>query len=81
MVSGCQNYVKVWSCSNGGDLKYDKSKFIIKAHSKDVNTLYFSKKQNLFLSGSDDKRIKVWLLEGNQFICKQDLAGHEHWVT
>ncbi|CAD8112146.1 unnamed protein product [Paramecium primaurelia] len=64
IISCSGKFIKVWKFQ-GGNMTYEKKKYVIKAHKKDINTLSYSKQQNMFISGSDDNTIKIWTLNAN----------------
>ncbi|KAG0615652.1 hypothetical protein M758_5G058100 [Ceratodon purpureus] len=51
---------------------------VIKAHGGAVRTVAFSCDGRCLLTGSDDKTIKVWLVQGQKFLAT--LTGHINWV-
>lgn len=51
---------------------------VIKAHGGAIRTVAFSCDGRRLLTGSDDKTIKVWLVQGQKFLAT--LTGHINWV-
>ncbi|CAD8162077.1 unnamed protein product [Paramecium octaurelia] len=78
MISSSGKFIKVWKLQ-GGNLSYDKKKYLIKAHQKDINTLTYSKQQNMFVSGSDDNSIKIWTLNANNQFQQQQEIKTQSW--
>ncbi|CAD8210889.1 unnamed protein product [Paramecium pentaurelia] len=77
MIAGCIFSIKVFDFSKGRIVQTYQAK----QHEGDINCLLFSKKINQFISGSDDKTIRIWTqIDKNEWKCIQVLQGHEDWV-
>ncbi|CAD8111626.1 unnamed protein product [Paramecium primaurelia] len=77
MIAGCIFSIKVFDFSKGRIVQTYQAK----QHQGDINCLLFSKKLNQFISGSDDKTIRIWKqIDKNEWKCIQVLQGHEDWV-
>ncbi|CAD8210232.1 unnamed protein product [Paramecium octaurelia] len=77
MIAGCIFSIKVFDFQKGRIVQTYQAK----QHQGDVNCLLFSKIFNQFISGSDDRTIRIWSQsEKNEWKCIQILQGHEDWV-
>ena len=56
MISTSEEQIKVWKFANGVLNIFQ----ILKGHDKEVTCLYFSRKNNWFISGSRDKTLRIW---------------------
>ncbi|CAD8130083.1 unnamed protein product [Paramecium sonneborni] len=73
MVSTNKEAIKIWNFNNGR-IQLQQT---LKQHTAQVNCLIYSRIQDGFLSGSDDKTIIVWKLEKqNQWISSQPYQQH-----
>ncbi|CAD8126286.1 unnamed protein product [Paramecium sonneborni] len=79
MVSCSGKFLKIWKFQ-GGNLSYDKKRFILKAHQQDINTLCYSKQTNMFVSGGDDQTIKIWSLGANNQFSQQQALQTQSWI-
>ena len=73
IVNGCNGDIQVWSTKS-------ILKVLLKTmpgHQHRVHSLQL--KNNLVVSGSDDKTVKIWDIETGQ--CLSKLEGHNHWIT
>ncbi|CAD8198429.1 unnamed protein product [Paramecium octaurelia] len=73
IVSTQQNDIKVWSFLNG------KFKLIktLQGHTCQIQCLVYSKKQNFFISGSQDKTLRCWQqLNNNDWFCSEPYQQH-----
>ncbi|CAD8109903.1 unnamed protein product [Paramecium primaurelia] len=77
MIAGCIFSIKVFDFLKGRIVQTYQAK----QHSGDINCLLFSKQINQFISGSDDRTIRIWnKIDQNEWKCIQVLQGHEDWV-
>ncbi|CAK64942.1 unnamed protein product (macronuclear) [Paramecium tetraurelia] len=77
MIAGCIFSIKVFDFQKGRIVQTYQAK----QHQGDVNCLLFSKILNQFISGSDDRTIRIWSQsEKNEWKCIQVLQGHQDWV-
>ena len=53
----------------------------LEEHTGSVHSVVLSKDGNTLFSASDDKTIKVWMREGQNWQCRQTLKGHTKWVN
>ncbi|CAD8127277.1 unnamed protein product [Paramecium sonneborni] len=73
VIAGCLSKIQIYQFQNT-QLSITQ---VITQHTDDVNCLIFMKQTNLFLSGSDDKSIRIWeMKQNNQWSCQQKLDGH-----
>ncbi|CAD8100364.1 unnamed protein product [Paramecium sonneborni] len=77
MVSGCNQYIKVWDFKDG-QLKEVKK---LEGHNQNIRCLLFSKLQNSFISGSNDNTIRCWKqLNGQEWNSQQSYQEHTNWI-
>lgn len=69
--------IKLWDISQQNE-EHLESRFTIKAHEKDINSVDISRKNNIIATASQDKLIKIWKVsDGSQ---RAILQGHKRGV-
>ncbi|CAD8082454.1 unnamed protein product [Paramecium primaurelia] len=77
MISTEYQNIKVWTFKNG-KIKYLQTLY---GHSKWIQCLLYSKKQNSFISGAGDKTIRCWKNKNiNDWISSEPYKQHTDWV-
>ncbi len=75
--AGWDDTIKIW---NRQGITQQEPEMTLKGHSGSINSLSFSANGQYLVSGSDDKRIKVWNLDHPSSL-SQTLKGHKNRVT
>jgi len=70
--------VKLWEVPSSTSPQKVLSRWTIKAHDKDINSLAFSPSMKLLVSGSQDKTAKLWRLEDGSAV--GTLKGHKRGI-
>ncbi|CAK81303.1 unnamed protein product (macronuclear) [Paramecium tetraurelia] len=78
MISTSEELIKVWTFDNG-KLELFQT---LKGHDKEVTCLYFSRKNNWFISGSRDKTLRIWKeFSNSEWGCIQILEGNSFCIN
>mmetsp|Transcript_9223 Transcript_9223/g.13708 ORF Transcript_9223/g.13708 Transcript_9223/m.13708 type:complete len:302 (-) Transcript_9223:41-946(-) len=75
----CGRDKTVWVWETDPDFEYE-TVAVLSRHTQDVKCVKFHPSKNLLASGSYDNTIGIWEEEGDEWVCKDMLVGHEGTV-
>ncbi|PVU86909.1 hypothetical protein BB559_006336 [Furculomyces boomerangus] len=79
MVTGGQDRtIKLWDLTTLEESKTLKTRFTVKAHDKDINSIAISPNNKLIASASQDRTIKTWSVSNGQL--QNVFVGHKRGV-